>query len=59
VEQPCDMFTQNNPNVTCAGSLIVSHDDSAIILMFRGTVGAPELMEEESMISLKIKSVFF
>lgn len=44
---PCDLFSKN-PNITCAGALVVSHDDQAIILIFRGTIGEAELDEELS-----------
>lgn len=34
-------------NVTCSGFVVASHDDQAIILVFRPTHGQIELAEEE------------
>jgi len=52
VDLPCDLFQANNTNITCAGSLFVSHDDEAIILIFRGTTTSQELNEEEQFYNL-------
>lgn len=41
----CDMLG-NNPNITCDGGFGVSHDEEAMIMVFRGTVGDQELNEE-------------
>lgn len=44
----CDLF-HNDSSITCAGSLAVSHDDEAIIIAFRPTVGCNEYYEEFGM----------
>jgi hypothetical protein len=41
------MFNKD-PNVTCAGSTFVVHDEEAIVLSFRYTVGKDEGDEEFS-----------
>jgi hypothetical protein len=41
------MFNKD-PNVTCAASAFVVHDEQAIVLAFRWTVGADEGAEEFS-----------
>uniref|UniRef100_A0A914CWR4 Uncharacterized protein n=1 Tax=Acrobeloides nanus TaxID=290746 RepID=A0A914CWR4_9BILA len=47
VDVLCDLFTPPNPNITCVSAIFASHDDQAIIMMFRGTTTNPELVEEE------------
>lgn len=37
----------NKKNLTCTGGVGVAHDEEAIIINFRGTVGGAELAEEE------------
>ena len=40
------MFNPNNTNINCSGSLFASHDDAAIVLVFRGSRGGPEVEEQ-------------
>jgi hypothetical protein len=47
VELPCDLFNKN-PNITCAGSVWVTHDDEAVVLTFRATTTEDEYREEIS-----------
>uniref|UniRef100_A0A914E7Z3 Fungal lipase-like domain-containing protein n=1 Tax=Acrobeloides nanus TaxID=290746 RepID=A0A914E7Z3_9BILA len=54
VDQVCDLKTPANPDITCVGTIWVSHDDQAIILMFRGTTTNPELYEEEGDYNLTV-----
>uniref|UniRef100_A0A914E4Y2 Uncharacterized protein n=1 Tax=Acrobeloides nanus TaxID=290746 RepID=A0A914E4Y2_9BILA len=49
VNQICDIFNKNNSKVPCVSSLFVSHDDQAIIMIFRGTTTQTELHQEEGM----------
>lgn len=41
------MFKKNNDLITCTAGVGVAHDEEAIIVTFRGTVGDDELNEEE------------
>jgi hypothetical protein len=41
------MFKKNNDLITCTGDVGVAHDEEAIIVTFRGTIGDDELNEEE------------
>lgn len=46
------MFDHSNPNITCTGYIAVSNDDEAILLVFEGTVGDQELIEENSKLEI-------
>ncbi|KAE9548479.1 hypothetical protein FO519_008309 [Halicephalobus sp. NKZ332] len=48
----CDL--EPNGTDTCAGSTIVSHDDKAIILSFRGSVGSHQVTEENGSLGDKV-----
>uniref|UniRef100_A0AC34PXI4 Fungal lipase-like domain-containing protein n=1 Tax=Panagrolaimus sp. JU765 TaxID=591449 RepID=A0AC34PXI4_9BILA len=48
----CDL-EPNGPD-TCAGATIVSHDDQAIILVFRGSYGSHQVTEENGSLGDKI-----
>ena len=48
----CDLETP--PIDTCAGSALVNHDDKAIILTFRGSVGSHQVTEENGSLGDKV-----
>ena len=43
---PCGLF-KTDTTVNCTGGVAVIHDEEAIMITFRGTVGGQEMNEEQ------------